>query len=650
MARSTARARTEATALAAVLVATAVVLIVLGRREAIGYDSFWHVFIARQDRWPNFWREVRDNAHPPLFYLLLRATSGLFGPGLLSYRMVSIASTVAATAFVGAIVRRTTANRALAVLAAAAFGVSYGAVATGLEVRAYSMCAAFTMLAFIFYLDWFAASPQRSSPRASAGFAIAAAIAVLTHYSTFFFLAAAVSTPAALAVASREWRHRVIGKAAAHPLATASMFAIPLAVAAGAYALHVGLWGGGRLAHVPDYMFNPATETAWGFVWRNTLNLAAIVLPGGNEFIAGIYNSTQRIALAIVGGVAVLGLAQLGRPRTSRLAAVPVVVLLVMIVLNAIGGLTLRYPYGGAARHEFFLVPFAIVALFTLIEAARRALPRPAANRQVVATVVACGVGASVASWASTYQLNAQAMFQPQMDAFRRAVPAPRAVLLDQFSFINFFSHYHDWQWRAGDDSPGQAVRQIWWVSKDDRRMAICRDAPFWSFDMSSVDTFDTVVECGHRTGVGRVAIFRTQWWDTPPAMAVFNASLAKENGLVPTAFVSDGGNVSVEFEIDPATLHDCSASPRPPADLRVVANSNRSVTLAWAAVGGERTRYIIEAGLRPGANDALNLSLGRATAYTATRVTPATYYARVRARNTCGTSDASNELRVVVP
>jgi hypothetical protein len=43
-------------------------------------------------------------------------------------------------------------------------------------------------------------------------------------------------------------------------------------------------------------------------------------------------------------------------------------------------------------------------------------------------------------------------------------------------------------------------------------------------------------------------------------------------------------------------------------------------------------------------------MSLGRATTYTATRVTPATYYARVRARNTCGTSDTSNELRVVVP
>jgi hypothetical protein len=223
-------------------------------------------------------------------------------------------------------------------------------------------------------------------------------------------------------------------------------------------------------------------------------------------------------------------------------------------------------------------------------------------------------------------------------------------VLLDQFSFINFFSHYHDWQWRAGDDFPGQAVRQIWWVSNEDRRMAICRGGPFWSFDMSSVDTFDTVIECGHRTGVGRVAIFRTQWWDTPLAMAAFNAPLAKENGLVPTAFVADGGNVSVEFEIDPATLHDCSAPPRPPADLRVVTNAKRSVTLAWAAVGGERTRYIIEAGLHPGANDALNLSLGRATAYTATRVTPATYYARVRAKNTCGTSDASNELRVVVP
>jgi len=211
-----------------VLALTAVVLVLLGSREFIGYDSYWHVFIARQDRWPNFWHEVRDNAHPPLFYLLLRVASSWFGSTLLAYRAVSIAATVAATAIVAAIVGRLTSNRPLAIVAAAGFGLAYGVIMTGLEVRAYALCAAFTLLAFLFYLDWLRAPARRQSTRIFVGFAIAATLAVITHYSTFFFLAAVVSTPIVLAQLSPWWRRRLEAKISTRPLATALMFGVPL--------------------------------------------------------------------------------------------------------------------------------------------------------------------------------------------------------------------------------------------------------------------------------------------------------------------------------------------------------------------------------------------------------------------------------------
>ena len=638
------------TALGAVLFATAAVLVALGRREYIGYDSYWHVFIARQDRWPNFWREVRENAHPPLFYFALRAASNAFGAGLLTYRLVSIASTVTATAVVAGIVRRTTANLPLAILAAAAFGLSYGAIMVGLEVRAYAMCALFTLLAFQFYLDWLNSSSRRPAMLASGGFAAAATAAVLTHYSTFFFLAAALATPLGLATMSRAWRRRLAARIRLHPVSTAAMFGVPIAVAAAAYVVHVTLWGGGRLGHVPSFMFNPDTESALGFVVRNTLNVAAIVLPGGNEFISGIYNSIQRIALTLLGGVALVGLAQLGRRRSPRLAAVPIVMLLVMTGLNVIAGLTDRYPYGGAARHEFFLVPFVLLGWFTLLEVVRRGLPRVLAARRTVAAVVACGVAASITSWAVPFRVEPIALFQPTMDLFRRTVAAPRAVLVDRFSFINFFSHYHDWQWRAGDEWPGQAVRQLWSVTSGGRRMVICRDDSQWSFDMTDVSTYDSVIECGQRAGVSRVAMFRTHWWDSPGRIAVFDRALAADNGVTATAMATVGNDIVAEFEVDPAVLHDCAAAPPTPPDLHVVANRDHVVTLAWSAVGTARTTYIMEAGLRSGGIDALNLPVGRTTTYTATRVNAATYYARVRAKNTCGVSPPSPEVVVVVP
>jgi len=39
-------------------VLSAIVLVYLGRRERLGYDSFWHIFIARQHDWSQFWSEV----------------------------------------------------------------------------------------------------------------------------------------------------------------------------------------------------------------------------------------------------------------------------------------------------------------------------------------------------------------------------------------------------------------------------------------------------------------------------------------------------------------------------------------------------------------------------------------------------------------
>jgi len=280
----------------------------------------------------------------------------------------------------------------------------------------------------------------------------------------------------------------------------------------------------------------------------------------------------------------------------------------------------------------------------------RRSLPRQVNGRVVAAAAAACGVVASVAIWAPTFRIEAAPSFQGAMDDFRRAIPAPRSVLLDQFSFINFFSQHHDWQWRAGDQWPGQMVWQIWSVAKGDRRMTICRDDAQWSFDMSDATTFDAVVECGQRAGVTRVAIFRTHWWDAPSATAAFDRGLAARSGLTPITFVATGDDLSAEFEIDSAVLHDCTAAPKAPADLHVVSNRDRTVTLAWAPAGGPRTSYIVEAGLRRGSAEILKTPIGRVTTYTATRVNPAIYYARVRARNTCGISPPSEEIQVTVP
>jgi len=178
--------------LALILVAAAAVLVGRGLRQFVGYDAFWHVFIARQDSWGAFWQEVRHNAIPPLYYLLLKASLWLSGASPLAYRTVSIAATLASTLLLAGIVRRITGNQPLAVVGAAAFGLSLSATDIGLEARAYALGIAFLLVAFSAYLDWLGTPVAFVPSWKRAVFAGALTAALLTHYASFFFLAAAL--------------------------------------------------------------------------------------------------------------------------------------------------------------------------------------------------------------------------------------------------------------------------------------------------------------------------------------------------------------------------------------------------------------------------------------------------------------------------
>jgi hypothetical protein len=92
-----------------------------------------------------------------------------------------------------------------------------------------------------------------------------------------------------------------------------------------------------------------------------------------------------------------------------------------------------------------------------------------------------------------------------------------------------------------------------------------------------------------------------------------------------------------------------CISAPGAPPGL-TSSVSGSTVSLAWGVSSGSPTTYIVEAGSSSGAANLANSNLGSsATAFTATGVGAGTYYVRVRARNACGTSAASNEVVIVV-
>lgn len=91
-----------------------------------------------------------------------------------------------------------------------------------------------------------------------------------------------------------------------------------------------------------------------------------------------------------------------------------------------------------------------------------------------------------------------------------------------------------------------------------------------------------------------------------------------------------------------------CQGAPGTPTGLSATV-SGSAVTLNWAAGGGEAAgNYVIEVGFSAGATD-LVINTSNAATLLSASAPPGRYYVRVRGRNACGTSAASNEAVVVV-
>jgi hypothetical protein len=531
-------------ALAAVLGATAFVLLRVGARQFPNYDGVWHVFVARQETWATFWSEVKANAHPPLFYLLLGASIKAFGKAFLAYRVVSIVATLGSTLLVARIVATLTSSRWLGVVAAASFGLSFSAVEIGTEVRAYSLGGCLVLAAFSAYVDWLGTSPARLPARKRAAFAGATSLALLTSYSTFFFLAAALAVPCLLFLADGRWRARLWREATQHRLAAGMMFLVPIVVAMTIYRVHARMWkAAAMLGHVGSFMYDAGHEGLWRFISRNTRSLVLLALP--------LWEPSGRAAV-VAGAALLIGAALLLARRgfRRRLAVVPVLFLGVMLLLNLVAGIKARYPYGGQMRQEFFLFPFAIVALFTGIDAARRLLPRRWSARGPWVGATALGVAASCGLWMSTSQVDPNPPLKPQMDRFHAAFRQPAAVLVDQFNFIVLFAHYLDWDWHLEWQDPHRSLWQVWSLSRNGQQLRVCRSRD-WLLDFSTLGAYSDVADC--LSQAGPVTVFRPQQpefhaaWDTRNTAALAS-ELGPKAGALPTGLVVNDDDVYMTF------------------------------------------------------------------------------------------------------
>jgi len=326
---------------------------------------------------------IRGNAHPPLYYGLLRAIAAL-APGLgfpadvVALRLPSLLAAVAAV-------------WALYAAGARAFEPATGALAAGLLgtspllreqaelVRPYAVLVALLAAGL-----WALAVLLRTGDRrAAAGLGMAFALAVGIHYSAGILLAALVASLAVAVVASPAER------AAARRALVALLPA--LAGAAWLFATHIRPRLEGSAIQ---------TEARTGWLAAFFPELAALPLAVGCVFVglAGLAAGAVAVLLA-------LGVARAARGGRLVLGLLPVLAL----ALAAGLGLAGRYPVG-ASRHALYLLPpIALLAAHGAVASWRAG--RSGRTALAVGAVVAAL--ASVALAARLSSVDAPPVFRP---------------------------------------------------------------------------------------------------------------------------------------------------------------------------------------------------------------------------------------------
>ncbi len=548
--------------LALAVAASALPFLALARGEFIGFDAFWHVFIARQDTWYSFWDEIDRNAHPPLFYLALKAAIAALGPNAIAYRLVSVAASLGSAWLVGRIVQRAAGHPWLPAIAAFTFGTSLTTVTVGLEVRAYALATFFMLWATLAFLDLVERSSAAPRPRARAAFALTTSLALLTHYVASLFFLGCCATAAVLTVVDRERRRRFFAQARRRWPASLLTFGVPLAVLALEYGVHVGSWSG-RIHHLSAFMFDAGREGAFEFVWRNTEALFSLFAPALHH---RPYASTLLVAEPGLAGWAVGALVAAFLAAAVWLACapargggngavarrVPPLLLLAMTALLVALALVGRYPYGGTQRHQYFLFPFLVVVPTLAVAEVVRGSPRRIGALAVCLLALA-GV-LNTANWASHFEVTRGYLMQRPMNRFRELLPAPEAVYVDQFNLIHVFTHHRRWRWRFVHRGEGGGEVDVWRVSQAGaREFYVCRDRRQWLLDFSRPLTYRHLRGCLDVAGAERVAVFRTQQPRRTPRWPVARAAElaareAPRAGLVPDTVVVSGDDLFAAF------------------------------------------------------------------------------------------------------
>ncbi|CAN5706603.1 hypothetical protein BH10ACT1_BH10ACT1_36150 [soil metagenome] len=293
---------------------------------------------------------LRQDGHPPLYYLLLHAWTGLFGTSALAVRSLSGIISLAMLPLIWAAGRRLGGRRTAAVatvlLATSPFSVRYAT-----ETRMYALCGLLALAGLLAVLR----ATERPTPGRLVLVAAVAGATVLTHYWGIWLVGAAV-----ISLLARAWRRpdgrRTDAKVLA-ALVVGSMAFVPWLSTAAFQAQHTGTpWA--RSVEPLDAVFDTLLDLGGGkWVGGRLLGpllgllvlLALVAVPMERWRLAVDLRTVPgaRRELAVAGATMLLGLgaavaaSSAYQPRYAA-GVVPLVLLAAAVGVDRLPNSTLR--------------------------------------------------------------------------------------------------------------------------------------------------------------------------------------------------------------------------------------------------------------------------------------------------------------------
>jgi len=509
--------------------------------QFVEYDGYWHVWIAQQDRWANFIREYQGDAHPPIFYLLLRATLWL-GRTQLVYRLISLLSGTASIWLLGRTALKAMRSPVWAALAALAYGLAMPTIITSNEVRGYMLASFLIQISFYYFLDLLS-EQQPPTVRPRAIFVVMAAIACETEYTSLFYVAAAMLFALVLPLLRRQkdWI-----RAELREIAT---FVAILAIPVAEYISHIG---GKTVAydHLPDFYFQPATgESAVAFLLRNLRNELNLFSPWKVPEGTGFYAA---MGLLLAGAAAIVFLTRKWSAPKNLPALASLLLPMIMMCALMAAALIRAYPFGGFLRQQFILFPFLAVCPFLFLDHVLSGIPRP--TTRIVAGVVVIAVTAVSVQNYQAFPKVSGVLLTDQMSRYNRMFPAAEGIYIDQFNLITFFMHHHNWKWEFVAPLPGSADGQVYRLSRDNRSMLLFRDMA-WQLDLREPELYTLLARSMRHWQLSSVTIFsiaqipgKTRTQEQVEAYRARVLELAATQGLCQQTLELDNYDVYAEF------------------------------------------------------------------------------------------------------